>query len=205
MTTSALPTDLPIQLFDTADDWRAWLEEHHGAAPGLWLKMAKKSAAYRSVNYAEALDEALCYGWIDGLKKSCDESAFLQRFTPRGPRSIWSQINRDKALQLIEAGRMRPAGQAAIDRAKANGQWERAYASQSNATVPDDLQAALDANADAKAFFATLSKANRNAILFRVEQAKRPETRARRIDQFVVMLARGETIYPQGPRAGRQS
>jgi len=158
--------------------------------------MAKKDSGIASVTHAEALEVALCYGWIDGQRKSEDERHFLQRFTPRTARSTWSKINRDKALKLIEEGRMQPAGLAEVERARADGRWEAAYDAQSVATVPPDLQAALDANPKAAAFFAKLDSRNRYAVLFRTQGAKKPETRARRIGQFVEMLAKGEKIYP---------
>jgi uncharacterized protein YdeI (YjbR/CyaY-like superfamily) len=189
------PTDLPIKLFKTPDAWTKWLDAHHATSPGLWLRMAKKASGLASVTYAEALDVALCYGWIDGLKLPYDESTWLQRFTPRGPRSVWSKINRGKAQALIESGRMRPAGLAAIERAKQNGRWESAYEPASTVTVPPDLQAALDSNPKAKAFFGTLKGSNRYAVLYRVHSAKKPETRARRIAEFIGMLERHETVY----------
>jgi uncharacterized protein YdeI (YjbR/CyaY-like superfamily) len=188
--------ELPILLFETQDAWASWLEEHHGRAPGIWLRLAKKAAGIASIDYGQALEVALCYGWIDGQKKSYDESSWLQKFTPRGPKSIWSKINREKAQQLIEGGRMRPAGMAAIESAQRDGRWDAAYDSQSNAAVPADLQAALDANPAAQAFFDTLNSTNRYAILFRIQTAKKPETRARRIEQFIAMLARNEKLYP---------
>ena len=188
--------ELPMKLFKSPADWEKWLANHHAKSPGLWLQLAKKDSGLRSVTYAEAVSVALCYGWIDGQRKSFDERISLQKFTPRGPRSIWSQINRDKVQALIDAGRMQPAGLAAIERARQNGQWDAAYTSPKNSSVPDDLQAALDANPKAKAFFATLKSNNRYAILFRLQTAKKAETRARRLEQFVAMLARGEKFYP---------
>lgn len=158
--------------------------------------MAKKDSGIASVNHPEALEVALCYGWIDGQRKAEDDKYFLQRFTPRTPRSTWSKINRDKALKLIEEGRMQPAGLAEVDRARSDGRWDAAYDAQSVATVPPDLQAALDANPKAAAFFAKLDSRNRYAVLFRTQGAKKPETRARRIAQFVEMLAKGEKIHP---------
>ena len=160
--------------FETSEAWAAWLEEHHGEPDGLWLKIAKKASGVATVTHAEALEVALAFGWIDGQRKAFDETWFLQRFTPRRPRSRWSKINR----------------------AKADGRWDAAYDSHRTATVPADLQAALDANPAAKQFFATLNSQNRYAILYRVNDAKRPETRARRIAQFVEMLAKGEKLYP---------
>jgi uncharacterized protein YdeI (YjbR/CyaY-like superfamily) len=191
MTTSP---DAPLDLADAAQ-WAAWLKEHHATSHGVWLRIAKKDSGERSVSYAEALDAALCQGWIDGQKKSLDERHWLQRFTPRSARSIWSKRNRDRALQLVKAGRMRAAGRAEIERAQKDGRWEVAYDGAAGATVPPDLQAALDTSPGAAAFFAALDSTNRYAILFRTHNAKRPETRARRIAQFVAMLARGEKIH----------
>lgn len=188
--------ELPVLAFASAEDWRAWLDEHHDTSPGLWLRIARKGTGVSSVTYSEALDVALCYGWIDGQKKKYDDTTWVQRFTPRGPRSRWSRINRDRAQALIDAGRMCPAGQREVDRARADGRWESAYAGQRTATVPDDLAAALADNPAAAEFFATLDSANRYSVLYRVQDAKRPETRARRIATFVAMLARGEKLHP---------
>lgn len=182
--------------FATGKAWDMWLRKHHTKSSGLWMKIAKKGSATRSIGYPEALDGALAWGWIDAQKKGIDDDWWIQRFTPRGPRSIWSKINREKALVLIEQGKMQPPGLAAIERAKKNGQWERAYESQKNAMVPDDLAAALERNKKAKAFFATLDSQNRYAILHRTHLAKKPETRARRIAKFVEMLAKGEKLHP---------
>lgn len=193
---TAAPAQLPTLLFESAEAWSAWLETHSGSAPGVWLRIAKKAAPLVSITYAEALEVALCFGWIDSQKKSYDEASWLQKFTPRGPRSIWSRVNREKVEELMEAGRMEPAGLLAVERAKEDGRWEAAYDSQSRATVPEDLQAALDGNPAAGAFFSTLSGANRYAILFRVQTAKRLETRARRIAELVGMLERNEKIHP---------
>ena len=188
--------ELAIMLFEDQTAWAAWLEQNHADAPGIWLQHAKKAADLRSVGYAEALDVALCYGWIDGQKKSYDDSSWLQKWTPRGRKSIWSKINREKALRLIERGDMQPAGLAEIERAKQDGRWDAAYDSHSTATVPDDLQAALDSNPTAGAFFATLNRTNRYAILFRIQTAKKAETRAKRIQAFIGMLERHEKLYP---------
>ena len=188
--------ELPIELFEDQDAWAAWLESNHADSPGLWLRHAKKASNLASVSYAEALDVALCYGWIDGQKKSYDESSWLQKWTPRGAKSIWSKINREKALKLIEQARIQPAGLAEVERAKQDGRWEAAYDSHSTATVPDDLQAALDSNAEAGAFFATLNSTNRYAILFRIQTAKKAETRAKRIREFIGMLERHEKMHP---------
>ncbi|HTP11172.1 MAG TPA: YdeI/OmpD-associated family protein [Anaerolineae bacterium] len=189
-------TELPIKLFKTQKAWTTWLNKNHAKSAGVWVQIAKKTSDLKSVSYAEAVEVALCYGWIDGQGKGLDESAYLQKFTPRGPRSIWSKINRTKAMELIKSGRMQPAGLAAIDRAKQNGQWEAAYDSHRTATVPDDLQAALNRNPKAKAFFTTLDSTNRYAILWRVQTAKKAETRARRIEQFVTMLENHEKLHP---------
>lgn len=188
--------ELPVKLFKTQKVWTTWLDKNHAKSSGVWLQIAKKTGDLKSVTYAEAVEVALCYGWIDGQGKGLDESAYLQKFTPRGPRSIWSKINRTKAEGLIKSGCMQPAGLAAIDRAKRNGQWEAAYDSHRTATVPDDLQAALNRNPKAQAFFATLDSANRYAILWRVQTAKKAETRAKRIAQFVTMLEKHEKIHP---------
>lgn len=196
MSKKALQGTEPIVLFETTNEWNAWLRKNHAKASGLWMRLAKKNSGVRSITYFEALDVALCHGWIDGLKKSYDELIWIQRFTPRGPRSGWSRINREKAMALIEADLMLPAGLAAIEQAKANGNWERAYEPASTATVPPDLQAALNKNKKAKAFFATLKGSNRFAILHRTQTAKLPATRAKRIATFVAMLERGEVIYP---------
>jgi uncharacterized protein YdeI (YjbR/CyaY-like superfamily) len=181
--------------------WRAWLEEHHGDVDGVWLVVAKKGTTDPTrLTMTEALDEALCHGWIDGQRKGRDEATFLQRFTPRRAQSPWSAKNVGNVARLIEEGRMHPAGQAEIDRAKADGRWDNAYAGQATATVPDDLAQALAASPEAAAMFDVLTSQNRFSVLFRIGQAKRPETRARRIEKFVDMLARGETIYPQTRR-----
>jgi uncharacterized protein YdeI (YjbR/CyaY-like superfamily) len=189
------PTDLPLMAFATAEEFRAWLSEHHGGG-GIWLKLAKKDSGLPSVTYPEAVEVALCFGWIDGQARSLDGLWRLQRFTPRRSRSIWSKINRGRAEELIANGRMHPAGLREVERAKADGRWEAAYDSPKTATVPPDLQAALDADPAAAAFFATLSGTNRYAILHRVMTAVKPETRARRIQKYVAMCAAGEKIYP---------
>jgi len=183
------PRRLPVLAFASQAAWREWLEAQHASSKGLWLKIAKKGSGADTVSYAEALDVALCYGWIDGQKDAFDARWWLQRFTPRGRRSA-------KATALIEAGRMRPAGLREVERAKADGRWEAAYDSPSNLTVPQDLADALEANPEAKAFFATLNRTNRYAILYRLHDAKRPGTRAQRIKKFVAMLGRGEALYP---------
>ena len=189
-------TDLPVVLFKDQKAWEAWLRKHFASAAGVWLRVAKKSAQLQSVSYQEALEVALCYGWIDGQKKSFDEECWLQKFTPRGPKSIWSKINRAKALDLIEHGQMRPAGLAAIESAKKNGRWDAAYDSHRTAAPPSDFIIALNKDMKAKAFFATLNSQNRYAILFRIQTAKKVETRQKRINQFVEMLAKHEKLYP---------
>jgi uncharacterized protein YdeI (YjbR/CyaY-like superfamily) len=187
---------LPVLPFASQKDWEKWLAEHHQTSKGLWLKIAKKDAGVDTVTYAEALDGALCYGWIDGQKGALDDRFWLQKFTPRGPRSKWSKINREKAEALIEAGRVKPAGLASIEQARSDGRWDQAYDSQSKASVPEDLQKELDRNPNAAAFFATLDSANRYAVLYRIHEAKKPETRARRIEKFIGMLNRGEKVHP---------
>jgi len=189
--------ELPTKLFATALAWEQWLDRNHGRSPGLWLKLAKAAAGIESVGYAEALEIALLFGWIDGQKQTLDARHWLQKFTPRGARSPWSERNRAIATRLIEEGRMRPAGLAVVESAKRDGRWVRAYASQRRATVPTDLQRALDAEPDALAFFGTLDSHNRYAILYRVQDARKPETRAKRIADFVRMLARSETLHPR--------
>lgn len=188
--------DLPVILFESEEAWEAWLAENHEASPGVWLRLAKKGSGLDSLSYSQALDVALCYGWIDSQKKSYDEQSWLQRFTPRGPKSVWSKINREKVEQLINSGRMKPAGLRAVEAAKQDGRWDAAYDSQRNATVPDDFQAELDKHPEARAFFATLNSANRYAILYRLQTAKKAETRAKRIRQFIEMLEKKETFHP---------
>jgi uncharacterized protein YdeI (YjbR/CyaY-like superfamily) len=187
--------ELPIHLFAGPQDLEDWLKENHGSSPGIWLKIAKKGADESSVTYAEALELALCFGWIDSQKRGLDEQYFLQRFTPRRPRGRWSRINREKAERLIEAGAMRPAGLAEVEAAKADGRWEAAYEGQRTAKVPPDLQRELDINPRAAEFFASLDSANRYAIVYRLDDAKRTETRERRLRKFVGMLERGEKIH----------
>ena len=188
--------ELPIIPFATRDAWGAWLEEHHATANGLWLKFAKKGSGLETVSFAQALEVALCYGWIDGQRNGFDGDYYLQKFTPRRSRSRWSKINRDKATDLIEKGEMRPAGLREVERAKADGRWDAAYDSPSTATVPDDLRREIERDPRAMSFFSTLDSANRYAILYRIQDAKRPETRARRIEKYVAMLAEGRKIYP---------
>jgi uncharacterized protein YdeI (YjbR/CyaY-like superfamily) len=188
--------ELPIHLFAAPPDLEAWLERNHAASDGLWLKIAKKGSEESSVSYAEGLELALCFGWIDSQKRGHDEKFFLQRFTPRRPRGRWSRINRDKAEALIAAGAMRPAGLAEVEAAKADGRWDAAYEGARTAKVPDDLQRELDANQAAREFFAGLDSSNRYAIVYRLNDAKKPETRERRLRKFVAMLERGEKIHP---------
>jgi uncharacterized protein YdeI (YjbR/CyaY-like superfamily) len=190
----------PLPFADQAA-WRAWLAENHASSDGVWIKFAKKGSGIPTVVYAEAVEEALIHGWIDGQVKRVDDDFYMQRFTPRRAQSRWSKINCAKAEKLIAEGRMHPAGLAEVERAKVDGRWERAYDSPTTATVPDDLRAALDASPAAAKLFAELDGNNRYAILHRLQDAKKPETRARRIEQFVAMLSRGETIYPR--RAAR--
>lgn len=187
--------DLPVKLFKSQDAWAKWLETNHAKSPGIWMRIAKKDGGLTSVNYAEALDVALCHGWIDGQKRPLDEASWLQRFTPRGARSMWSTINKGKAKTLIEGGRMRPSGMAAIESAKADGRWDAAYGPSSTAEVPPELRAALDRSPKAKAFFETLRGANRYALIYRVHTAKKPETKAKRVADFIARLERGETIH----------
>jgi uncharacterized protein YdeI (YjbR/CyaY-like superfamily) len=189
-------TDLPILPFASKKKWSDWLAKGHDKSTGVWLKIAKKDSQIPSVTYDEALDVALCYGWIDGQKKGYDDKYWLQKFTPRGPKSIWSKINTEKAERLIANAEMKPPGLKVIELAKQDGRWDAAYASQKNVTVPEDFQAELDKNKKALAFFATLNSVNRYAILFRIHNAKKPETRAKRIQQFVEMLERSEKIHP---------
>jgi uncharacterized protein YdeI (YjbR/CyaY-like superfamily) len=181
----------------TVKAWATWLAKHHKTSVGVWLMIARKDSGARSVTHAEALDEAICHGWIDGTRKRHDDTAFLQLFTPRGKRSVWSKINREKALALIEAGRMRAAGLAEVERAKGDGRWESAYDGQRAATVPPDLAARFARSPRARAFFALLTSQNRYAILHRIHAAKKAETRERRIEKFAAMCERGETVYPQ--------
>jgi uncharacterized protein YdeI (YjbR/CyaY-like superfamily) len=186
----------PILVFRQKNDWVAWLDNNQVTSSGVWLRLAKKASGLKSVSYDEALNVALCYGWIDGQKKPDDEEYWLQAFTPRGKRSIWSKRNREKAMALIDSADMQPAGLAEVERAKEDGRWDAAYDSASRSTVPDDLEAALSKNKRAKSFFETLDSRNRYAILFRVQTAKKAETRTKRIQQFVEMLARNEKLYP---------
>jgi uncharacterized protein YdeI (YjbR/CyaY-like superfamily) len=188
--------DLPVAGFATAAEWRAWLTAEHARSPGVWLRIAKRAGGATSVSYAEAVEIALCFGWIDGQGRRLDDAYWLQRFTPRTSRSQWSKRNRDRAEALIACGDMHPAGLHEVAAARADGRWAAAYDSPSTATVPDDLRAALDADRAAATAFAALDGRNRYAILHRVQTAKRPETRERRIARFVAMLAAGERLHP---------
>ena len=187
---------MTILLLENKVAWADWLNGNYDTSLGIWLRLAKKSAITGSVTYMEAIDVALCYGWIDGQKRPESEHYWLQKFSPRAAKSIWSKINRDKALGLIATGHMMAAGLKEIERAKNDGRWDAAYEGASKATVPADLQLALDANPKAKAFFKILNSQNRYAILFRTQTAKKPETRAKRIQQFIEMLAKNEKLYP---------
>ena len=183
-------------MLEDQETWFFWLRKNHATSSGVWLRIARKSAKVKSVSYLQAVDTALCFGWIDGQKKSDDRSYWLQRFTPRSGKSIWSKINREKAIRLIELGQMNAAGLREVARAKRDGRWDGAYDSPSGATIPADFQAALRKSARARAFFATLDSRNRYSVLFRIQTAKKAETRARRIRQFAEMLSRHEKIHP---------
>jgi uncharacterized protein YdeI (YjbR/CyaY-like superfamily) len=189
-----------VRLFASREAWAAWLEKNHRKPEGLWLRLAKKGSGMRSVSHGEALEVALAYGWIDGQKRPESEEAWLQRFVPRSARSIWSKINRERALALIASGQMKAAGLEAVERAKECGRWESAYDSPKGAAVPGDFQAALDGSARARDFFQTLDSANRYAVLFRIQTVKRAETRARKIREFVEMLERGGKIHESRKR-----
>jgi uncharacterized protein YdeI (YjbR/CyaY-like superfamily) len=196
-----VPDDLPELLVRDAPAWRTWLDEHHVHSPGVWLRLAKKGTSEPTrLAYGEALEEALCHGWIDGLLRRCDAATYRQRFTPRRPRSAWSQNNVAKVQRLIEEGRMLAAGLAAFERAREDGRLQAAYAGQASIEVPADLAAALDADPAARAMFDVLTSQNRYSVLLRIGQAKRADTRARRIERFVAELARGETPHPQRRR-----
>jgi uncharacterized protein YdeI (YjbR/CyaY-like superfamily) len=193
-----MPEELPELIVADERAWLQWLAEHHGEPRGVWLVLAKKGTAKpTSLSYDEALDDALCHGWIDGQVKRRDEATYRQRFTPRRTRSAWSKRNVAIVERLTAEGRMRAAGRAAVAAAQADGRWDAAYAGQAKIEVPDDLAAALQAEPSAKAMFEILTSQNRYAVLLRIDSAKRAETRVRRIEQFVAMLARGETVYPQ--------
>ncbi len=186
--------DYPVLSFADAAEWEDWLGRHHASAKGVWLWLAKAGSGLTSVSRADALDIALCFGWIDGQGRSLDAESWLQKFTPRGRRSIWSKRNREHVERLIQSGQMRAAGLAAIEAAKQDGRWDRAYDSPASAEVPQDLKDALTRKPEALRFFETLTSSNRYAFLHRIQTAVRPETRARRIEKFVAMLERGETL-----------
>jgi uncharacterized protein YdeI (YjbR/CyaY-like superfamily) len=189
--------DYPVKLFKTATAFEEWLNKNHKKADGLWMKIAKANTGIKSIAFPEALDIALCYGWIDGLRRGLDEQYYVQKFTPRRNKSVWSVINKNKVAQLIKDGRMKEAGLAAIEEAKKNGKWDNAYHSPANAQVPDDLQKALNKNKKAKAFFEKLSSQNRFALIYRLHQVKREETKKKKIEEYIRMLEEGKTIYPQ--------
>ena len=192
----ASPDTLATLHCKTTKSWETWLAKHHASSPGIWLQIAKKDSGIASTTHAEALEAALCQGWIDGQRNAMDAQFFLQKFTPRRARSTWSKINCDKAMALIASGRMQPAGLAEVERAKADGRWDAAYDAQSKITVPEDLAALLAKKPKAKAFFESLDSRNRFAILFRLQTAKKAETRERRLALFFAMLQRGEKIHP---------
>jgi uncharacterized protein YdeI (YjbR/CyaY-like superfamily) len=189
-------SDFPVKPFASKQAFAAWLAKHHAKSDGIWLKIAKKDTGIRSVVYAEAVEVALCYGWIDGQARKLDDTYYVQKFTPRRARSKWSKINCDRATKLIASGAMQPAGIAEVERAQADGRWDAAYDSPRNMQLPPELEQAFARNATARQFFETLDSRNRYAVLFRIDDAKRPETRQRRVEKFVDMLTRGETIYP---------
>jgi uncharacterized protein YdeI (YjbR/CyaY-like superfamily) len=184
-----------IRGFKTGKDFAAWLEKNHKTSPALWVRIAKKNSGVSSITYAEGVEVALCYGWIDAQKRPEDETAWLQRFMPRRPRSIWSKVNREKVLALIASGEMKPAGLEEIDRARKDGRWEAAYDSPGAAAVPADFEKELDRHPKAKAFYKTLNRANSYAILWRLQTAKKAETRAKRMRSFIEMLEKGETLH----------
>lgn len=191
-----MPRDsLPVLRFASAQEWEAWLSSHHGLSPGVWLQIAKQGSGAQTVSYSDALDVAICHGWIDGQKGRFDDSLWLQRFTPRKPGSQWSKKNTERATALIESGRMGQAGLREVEAARQDGRWDAAYQPQSAATVPDDLAEALAADPLAAEFFASLDRLNRYAVLYRIGTAKRPQTRAKRIATFVAMLHNHEKIH----------
>lgn len=192
---SQFSTELPIHHFKRQQDWFTWLNDNHATSSGVWLKLTKKGTDTPSVSYEEAIEIALCFGWIDGQKKTYSEQFWLQKFTHRAVKSVWSKINKEKVLTLVKTGKMKPAGLIEVELAKADGRWEAAYDSASNATVPSDFQSALDRNARANEFFKTLDNRNRYAVLFRIQTTKKPETRAKKISQFVLMLERHEKVH----------
>ena len=190
-----MPIDLPIRPFKTAQAWQSWLFKNHAKTPGLWLRFYKKASGVKTVVYAEALEVALCYGWIDSQVKSYDAASYIQKFTPRGPKSVWSKINVGKVERLIKEKKMRAAGLKAVHAAKQDGRWAKAYDSPATMQVPADFLAALSKNKKAKAFFDSLSRANHYAIAYRLHEAKRPETREKRFKEFLNMMAKGQKIH----------
>ncbi|GIO34257.1 MULTISPECIES: YdeI/OmpD-associated family protein [Paenibacillus] len=196
MAASEGQAEWPLLLCANQQEWEAWLDENHLQSRGVRLQIAKKNAGLATVSYAEALDSALCYGWIDSRKEALDAQSWVQRFGPRGKDSIWSQVNREKAERLMQEGRMKPAGLQAIETAKANGRWDTAYKPQSRSEVPEELEAAFAEHPQAKAFYDTLNRQNKYAIAFRIHNAKKPETRRRKVEEFIRMLENGEKLYP---------
>ena len=192
---TGVDADVPIRAFKDAAAWDTWLGKNQNTAAGLWMRIAKKASGTKSITYPEAVEIALCHGWIDGLKRPESDTTWLQRFTPRRKKSIWSEINREKALALIASGRMKPAGLAEVERAKLDGRWDAAYQSPKSATMPADFRKELDRHPKANAFFKTISKTNSYAILWRIQTAKKAETRAKRIKDFIERLEKGETIH----------
>ena len=194
--TPEILANLPVLFFERQKDWALWLRKNQASSTGIWLRIAKKSPGNQSLTYHDALEAALCYGWIDGQKRTDSEQTWLQKFTPRGKKSIWSKTNREKALALVKGGQMQSAGLREMERAKSDGRWEAAYDSARTSVIPADFQAALDKNHRAQSFFKTLNSQNRYAILFRIQTAKKAETRIKRIQQFVQMLERNEKLHP---------
>lgn len=194
MNTAVIKDGLPVILFETQEKWSSWLEKNEAAA-GIWVQIAKKGSGINSINYHETLEVALCFGWIDGVKNAYDDKSWVQRFTPRKPNSKWSKINKDKAEELIAAGKMRPSGLAAIELAKQKGIWDTAYDSQKNATIPEDLQNELDKNPEAAEFFNSLNSVNKYAIIYRLQVSLKPEIRAKKLAGFIEMLNKKEKIH----------
>ena len=194
-TTGAQAPSSQIRAFRSQRDFETWLDKNHSRTGGLWIRFARKASGIKSITYSEALDEALCYGWIDALRRPESDTTYLQRFVPRRVKSLWSKINRAKALALIESGRMRPQGSAEVERAKQDGRWEAAYDSPANATMPPEFERELDRHPRAKAFFATISRVNRYAIIWRLATARKQETRDRLSRKFIDMLENGQTLH----------
>lgn len=190
-----IKSEIPILTFKNQKDWNKWLDKNHADSPGIWMRIAKKDSGIKTVSQPEALESVLCYGWIDSQRKKYDDQTYIQKYSPRGNRSIWSKINREKAEELINNKKMKSAGLKAIETAKKNGRWDAAYDSYSNAKIPEDFVLELNKNPKAKKFFATLNSQNRYAIYFRIHNAKRIETRERRIKQFIIMLEKNEKFY----------